>query len=70
MRCGQEVKIPTPVRASDLKRLLDTVCANFDAEVYVREEGDKAVFYLVKHDGSGTGTILASRPLPFFPEEV
>lgn len=70
MRCGEKVTIPTPVRASDLKRLLDAVCNNFDAEVYIREENGRPIVYLVQHDGSGTGTILASRPLNFFPEEV
>jgi hypothetical protein len=34
--------------------------------------GGKAVLYAVKRldDGRGVGKILASRPIPFFPEEV
>lgn len=72
MQCGSEVRIPSPTKASDIKSLLDTVCKTFDAELYVRCEGGKAILYVVKRldDGRGVGKILASRPIPMFPEEV
>jgi hypothetical protein len=72
MRSGSEVRIPSPTKASEVRAMLDTVCKSFDAELYVREEGGKAILYAVKRidDGRGLGTILASRAIPFFPEEV
>jgi hypothetical protein len=72
MRCGSEVRIPSPTKASDVRSMLDTVCKSFDAELYVRAEGGKAVLYAIKRldGGRGVGTILASRPIPLFPEEV
>jgi len=72
MKCGSEVRLPSPTKASDVRAMLDTVCKSFDAELYVREEGGKAVLYAVKRldDGRGVGKILASRPIPFFPDEV
>jgi hypothetical protein len=72
MRTGSEVRIPSPILASDVRSMLDAVCKTFDAELYVREEGGKAILYAVKriNDGRGLGTILASRAIPFFPEEV
>ncbi len=72
MRCGSDVRIPSPTAASDVRSMLDTVCKSFDAELYVRVEGDKAILYAVKRDLSrpGVGVILASRPINMFPEEV
>lgn len=71
MKCGSEVRIPTPTKASDIHGML-TAVGGHGAELYIRVESGKAILYAVKRldDGRGVGTILASRPITMFPEEV
>lgn len=70
MRTGTEVRVPIPFRAIDLMEWLQSMARPFpNAETYIREEGGKAILYLVKHDGSGSGVIVGSRPLPHLPEQ-
>lgn len=66
-----ELRIPTPTRASDLRRLLASA-GDSDPEVYVQMEGSDAVLYLVKRvdDGRGMGKVIAQRTISTLPEEA